>query len=169
MFADDTNLLYKDRSLKALFDTMNEELKKVADWFQANKLSLNVKKTNYMLFHPRAKSDDLPLVLPQLSISNTPISKVSNTKFLGVIIDENLSWSNHINTAENKISKNIGILCKGKTFMDSKCLRQLYFSFIHSYINYSNIVWGNSGRINANYGNFECLSNKSLSKFIFYV
>ena len=97
LFADDTNLFYSHKNLKALFETVNNELNLVNDWFIANKLSLNAKKTKYILFCKRSKLDDLPLKLPALWINNKEIKRVSETSFLGVIIHESLSWHNHKN------------------------------------------------------------------------
>ena len=63
------------------------------------------------------------------------------TKFLGVFIDENLSWKQHIEILSSKISKNIGILYKSRDALSRQCLKQLYFSFIHGYVNYLLIAW----------------------------
>ena len=57
------------------------------------------------------------------------------------MIDENLSWQSHIKLVESKISKNIGFLFKGSPHLNKKCLSMIYFSFIHSYVNYGNIAW----------------------------
>ena len=62
-------------------------------------------------------------------------------KFLGVIHDENSTWKTHIQLIENKVSKNVGVLCKKSKLINSKCLRIISFFFIHSYINYANITW----------------------------
>ena len=67
-------------------------------------------------------------------------------KFLGVIIDENLSWKNHIELLESKIAKNIGVLYKSSKLLNTKCLKSIYFALIHSYINHANIAWGSSCR-----------------------
>ena len=64
--------------------------------------------------------------------------------FLGIIFNESLNWKTHIETIENKISKNLGLLYKAKPFLNLKCLKQLYFSFIHSYLNYCNIAWAST-------------------------
>ena len=91
MFADDTYLFYKHKNIIKLFATLNEELMNINDWFMANKLFLNVGKTKYSLFHKPSRVDDLPLKLPKLSINNQEIKRASYTKFLGVLLDENLS------------------------------------------------------------------------------
>jgi len=62
-------------------------------------------------------------------------------KFLGVLLDENVTWNNHINFIENKISKNIGILYKAKPYLNQICLKYIYYSFIHCFLNYANIAW----------------------------
>ena len=69
MFADDTNLFYEHKNIK-LFTTVNEKLMNINDWFMANKLSLNVGKTKYSLFHKPSRVDDLPLKLPKPSVNN---------------------------------------------------------------------------------------------------
>ena len=110
MFADDTNLFYSHKNIHQLFAKVNEELEKIGDWFKANKLSLNNKKTKYTLFHKNSIKDDLPLELPDLKITNNQIERKKAIKFLGVMLDENVNWQEHIRTVENKIAKNIGLL-----------------------------------------------------------
>ena len=144
MFADDTNLFYSDENINTLFTTVNNELQNINEWFISNKLSLNVKKTKYSFFHKSRQKDDIPLVLPKLTINDHQIARVESIKFLGVFLDENLTWKEHIKYTENKIAKNIGLLWKAKPFVNKKCLLSLYFSYIHSYINYANIAWGST-------------------------
>ena len=146
LFADDTNLFYSHTNIKILFDTMNKELNKIAEWFKANKLSLNATKTRYTFFHSSAKNDYIPLKLPDLYINNINIKREHTMKFLGIMFDENLTWKNHINLINNKISKNIGILYKVKFLLSKKCLKSIYFSFIHSYLNYANMVWASTNQ-----------------------
>ena len=110
------------------------KLEKISEWFKANKLSLNIKKTNYTLFHKNSTKDDLPLKLPDLT----------SIKFLGVMLDENISWKEHIKTVENKLSKNTGLLHKSKQLLDNESLTSIYFSNIHSYYNYANITWAST-------------------------
>ena len=98
MFADDTNLFYSQKNIHQLFTKINEELEKIGDWFKANKLSLNNKKTKYTLFHKNSIKDDLPVKLPDLEIANNEIERKKAIKFLGVILDENVNWQEHIRT-----------------------------------------------------------------------
>ena len=93
--------------------------------FNTNKLSLNVKKTKYSFFHPAQKSNTIPLRLPKLEINKNTIERETVSKFLGVILDENLTWKAHINTIKNKISKNLGLLYKARHIVNISCLTQL--------------------------------------------
>ena len=126
---------------------MNAELSHLNDWFCANKLSLNTDKTKYVLFHKAKSKDNLPLVLPDLFINNVKIKSENSLKFLGVMIDENLTWKTHVKLVESKISKSIGILFKASRSLNSKSLRSIYFALIHPYINYANIAWASTSKI----------------------
>ena len=83
--------------------------------------------------------DSLPLQVPAMTFNNIEIKRESSVKFLGVIIDEKLTWKNHIEVVE-KISKNIGVLYRASHLLDFKNLLKIYFSFIHIYISYANIA-----------------------------
>ena len=91
---------YSHRNSKTRFGTVNCELQKICQWFRANKLSLNVTKTNYIFFHKNSTKDKLPLKMPELKIGNSIIKRKSSVKFLGVMLDENMSWKDHIKTIE---------------------------------------------------------------------
>jgi hypothetical protein len=146
MFADDTNLFLSDKNINNLLSNMNIELAKVTTWFKANKLSLNVKKTKWSLFHSASKKRFIPEILPKLFMDDNEIQRQTVTKFLGVLIDENLSWKNQIENVSNKISKSIGILYRTRVIISKKNLKQLYFAFIHSYINYACIAWASTNK-----------------------
>ena len=130
MFADDTNLFCTEENIKTLFDIVKIELQKISQWFISSKLSLNVTKTKYSFFHKLSKKDNIPLVLPKLSICN---KRSESIKFLGVFLDENLTWKDHIRYLENKIAKKIGLLFRSKPYLTKKCLLSLYYSYIHTY------------------------------------
>ena len=111
MFADDTNLFMSHKNTDILFDSMNVELANVSTWFKSNKLSLNVDKTKWLLFHPLSKRQLLPQTLPNLLIENIHIKREHTAKCAGVFIDENLSWKQQ---KLSKISKSIRILYKSR-------------------------------------------------------
>ena len=132
LFADDT-------SLKSFINTkipnitksqiatrINVELSKVNDWLAVNKLSLNVKKTKFMVFHTAKKN--ITSYIPDLEIGGIKIDKVSNFNFLGLTINENLSWKPHVDIIANKLSKYVGILNRLKRYLPHYILRTLYFS-----------------------------------------
>ena len=146
MFADDTNFFYTNKNIKVLFETVSKELRYVNEWFLANKLSLNAGKTKYLFFHKPSACDSIPLRLPTITFNNIEIKRESSVKFLGVLIDEKITWNKHIELVENKISNNIGILHRSSYYLDKKSLKSIYFSFINNYVNYCNIAWASTGR-----------------------
>ena len=75
-----------------------------------------------------------------MTFNNNEVKRENSVKFLGVIMDENLTWKNHIEVVENKISKNIGILYRASHLLDFKIFLKIYFSFIHIYISYASIA-----------------------------
>ena len=97
----------------------NSELRKISEWFRANKLSLNEDKTRFTLFHGPQDRDNLPLQLPALKINDYEIKRSFSIKFLGILMDEHLSWIDHINTLENKLSKKLRYSVQSKTIF--KC------------------------------------------------
>ena len=122
MFADNTNFFFEHSNINTLFKTVNDELIKINEWFSANKLSLNVEKTKFSLFHKLGKKCSIPSHLPTLKINNHDIERVNTMKFLGVLLDDNLSWKEHIKYLENKIAKNIGLVYRAKPFLDKESL-----------------------------------------------
>ena len=82
--------------------------------------------------------------LPNLNINGFTIERESSIKFLGVWVDENLTWRDHNHTVENKIAKNIGLLYQGKHYLSDNCLKQIYFAYINAYLNYANIAWAST-------------------------
>ena len=76
-----------DKNIDTLFASMNKGLENVSTWFKSNKLSLNVDKTKWLLFHPLSKRQYLPQTFPNLLIENTHIKREHVTKLLGVFID----------------------------------------------------------------------------------
>ena len=106
-----------------------------------NKLSLNVSKTKFMIFHtPRTKIN----YNPNISINGISLERVKDFNFLGLTINENLSWKPHEDKIANKISKYSGILSRLKNFLPLHILKTIYCSIIQSNLNYSLLAWGYS-------------------------
>ena len=118
LFADDTTLLDEDYDLTTLVNRFNEELIKIVHWLNANRLSLNIDKTNYMIFRPQNKNEENP----DITINGTVINQVDKAKFLGVIIDDKLSWAEHTKYVISKISKGIGIIIKARKYFNKNTL-----------------------------------------------
>ena len=142
LFADDTNVFITGKNLSNLMESMNTELKKLIEWMNVNKLSLNIKKTKYMLFTLHKK----PRSTGDIFIDHEPIEKVEHFKFLGVIIDSKLSWVDHIQFIKKKISKGLGILCKAIIVLKLRTLLTLFYSFIYPYILYCIEIWGSASK-----------------------
>ena len=139
LFADDTNIFIHGKSLAETVAKINDEMDKLVYWLNANKLSLNVVKTQYMIFKSRSKH--LP-EHPQLRINGSPVDCVKQTNFLGVVLDEKLTWSDHISKVKSKVSRGIGILCKAKKVVNASVLVMLYNSLIYPHFIYCIEVWG---------------------------
>ena len=87
------------------------------------------------------EKDNVPLKLSSLFINDREIKQITSIKYLVGLIDEQLTWKERITVTENKVSKNLGLLYRTRKVLDSTTLKNLYFSFIHGYLNYGNIVW----------------------------
>ena len=145
LFADDTNLFISHNDPVYLTTTLSIELNKLSTWFAANRLSLNLSKTNFMVFKPWQKRQSFEF---QVSISEQPILRVSETMFLGVFVDENLTWKPHISLLASKLSKSIGIIHKSRFFLSTQSLRTLYNSMILPYLYYCSLAWGGTYKAN---------------------
>ena len=105
-----------------------------------------MEKTKYSLFHKPSKKDDIPLRLPKLIINNYEIQREEFIEFLGVLLDQHLTWKEHIKLTENKIAKNTGILYKARLYLHKRALLCVCYSYIHSYLNYANTAWCRTSR-----------------------
>lgn len=142
LFADDTSVVYSHSDLEHLLSVINNELQAFSLWFKANKLSLNIKKTNFLLFNSGKSCMGNKDV--EVFIDNNSISLSSSVKFLGILIDDKLCWKPHISTISSKIARNTGILSKLRNILDKKTTLMLYYSLIYPYINYCNVIWAST-------------------------
>ena len=137
LFADDTTFLLGGSEVNSLFQLCNFGLVKFSEWCRANRLSVNVLKTNFMLF-----SNSIYPLLPSIKFDNVNLERSSSVRFLGVEIDNKLKFNIHINYISGKVSKNIGILSKLAYFLPQPILISLYHSLIEPYLNYCPIIFG---------------------------
>ena len=131
-FADDSTLHVKYRKGSIISPVVNNELCSINSWLRANKLCLNVDKTKYMIFSIKDKPPDL-----NISIGHTTIGRTEVHKFLGVHIDEKLTFGSHISKICSKISRGIGMLRRMKSMVPKDVLKQLYYAFIYSHFTYA--------------------------------
>ena len=139
LYADDTCVLISGNHLNDLIDRLNTELISLNNGFKANKLSLNTKKSFFMIFH---RSRIKPNVINKVVIDNHELTQVNSAKYLGVIIDHKLNWIEHISYVKSKMSKGIGIMYKARQFLTKKALLMLYHAYIFPYMTYCIEVWG---------------------------
>ena len=115
LFADDTNLLYAEKDLKKLEIVTNEELLKLSEWLNSNKLSLMPTKSNFVIFHPYQRKLNYEININFFynnSVKLVFLECKTYVKYLGVLLDNNLSWKPHIDYISAKISKGIGIIAR---------------------------------------------------------
>ena len=135
-------------SIKYIEKILNLELQSLVTWFKANKLSLNVEKTNFILFQRKAQPNPNKSLV--LHIDTFKVNQIEHTKFLGVVVDSNLTWKYHISETENKISKNIGVIARARNYLKTKELQTLYCTLVLPYINYGVVLWGNNNKTSLN-------------------
>ena len=141
-FADDTNLLYHHKNPKTLRKHMNADLKLLFDWLCANRLSLNISKTEFIIFKPpRAKLTNRIT----LTLNRTQIFESTKIRYLGVILDNKLTWKYHIFELGKKLNRAVGMLYKLRRMNCSRqILLSLYFAIFQSHLTYGICLWGNA-------------------------
>ena len=126
-FADDSKLFQDGESLNEIENILNDELNEIVKWLKVNKLTLNVDKTQCMLFTRKKCNTKL-----SIKIENSFITQVTKTKFLGIIIDEKLNWKDRILYISNKISKATGVIIKAR-MLGKRALLSLYYSLVYPF------------------------------------
>ena len=138
-FADDSTLHLPMKKNEDIAPRINSELEIVNSWLVSNKLYLNIDKTKYMMFSIKDKPPDLTL-----NIGNSRIDRTNVQKFLGVYIDDRLTFGDHINKICSKISRSIGVIRRLKSIVPRNILKQLFYSFIYSKFTYGIVCYGSA-------------------------
>ena len=146
LYADDTTLCFKNNSLQTAINQCNIELSKFSKWCTANKFTINLDKTCFMVVSNRY----VPDLDQTIKIDSSFIKCVDSYKFLGVNIDKNLKFNNHISDISCKISKSVGILYRLSNYLPSVTLLQIYNSLVHSHFMYCNAIWGGTNAVHIN-------------------
>ncbi len=143
-FADDTNLLFSHENPDKLHNIINQELKVLFNWLCANRLSLNVSKTEFIIFRPPKKTI---LNRVTLKLNGVKLFESPKIKYLGIILDNRLTWKFHTHELSKKLSRSLAMIYKIRHLCTPEVLRSLYFSLFNSHLSYGLAVWGNCNRI----------------------
>ena len=151
-FADDTSLFISDSNLHSLYAKANVAMGNLFDWFCSNRLSLNPTKTKYIIFKAGTKKcnfDNLNII-----VNGTALERIGSdcnektTKFLGIYVDESLTWKYHLNHINTKISRALYGIKQAKNLLPIQSLKTLYSALIQPYISYGILAWGNANASN---------------------
>ena len=136
LFADDTNVFVSSSNPQELEEIINAELTRVKAWCDVNKLSINHKKTNFMITKSAQKrlNTAITVTIPDNEGSNFYIEQKDHIKYLGVMIDENVNWKHHISFICSQISRNTGIFHKLRHYLTPMQQRQIYHNLVYPYL-----------------------------------
>ena len=138
-YADDTNLIHFSKSVYRLNKYVSLDLKNITHWLNANRILLNVKKTELVIFkHQRKKVDSLI----KIKLNRNRLYPSKSVKCLGIKIDENLNWKQHIHDIAVKLNRANALLFTIRNYVNKHILRTIYFAIFDSHINYANLIWG---------------------------
>ena len=142
LFADDRLLTISCANSANLQYGVNSELQKVDEWMRYNKLSINYSKTTYMLINSNlSQSRNF-----KVKIIDSEIKHTTCTKYLGVYIDQYLSWTDHIHNLEIKLPRSVAIFYRIRYYLSNNALRSVYYSLTYSHLQYAIGVWGGAGK-----------------------
>lgn len=159
MFADDIAIVYAEKDIVSLESTINEDMGKIYSWMSLHKLTVNVQKTKFIII----KSKN---ALINIKYNNAEIEQVKNYKYLGVCIDEELTWNTHITELASKTSRIAGIFKKLSKRLPDKTKISTYYSLFHSIITYGIEAWGSTFKKNLNL--LQKIQNKALKNLFLY-
>ena len=151
-FADDTTVFASDSDINNVHASENRELVGVDNWLKTNRLSLNVSKTSCMIISNQNNAFDIQIL-------ETILKKVSTVKFLGVTLDENLTYRDHVNKVTCNISKSVGLMRRLHCQLPANVMVKLYDSLVYSHLTYALLPWGRSGSTNA--ATIECAHKRA--------
>ena len=139
LLADDTNIYCDCDTLVNLAKMVNKELKYVKSWLDVNKLSSNISKTNYIIFHTTTMKIQTDI---SIKFGRKLLTKAKYVKFLGLLLDENLSWKFHLSELSKKVARTCGIVFKIRCLLSTSTLILLYNTLFLPFLQYGSIVWG---------------------------
>ena len=138
-FADDTNLLINNNSLKQLKKHLNFDLRQLCNWLKANKISLNCSKTELVIFRHPNKQVNYDL---KIKMNGKKLLPTNSVKYLGIYLDSHLNWSAQVDSLSVKLSRAVGMLSKIRHYVSVTTLRNIYFGIFSSLLTYGSQIWG---------------------------
>lgn len=154
-YADDAVSKYRAQSLPQIQEMMQNDLEIMQQWFSANKMSINTKKTNFMLFTTTHSSPSITL-----TINNEPLKQVQETNYLGIVIDSRLKWNSHINKVRKKILPYVFAIKRVRKCLGMQSCWQIYNSYILPHLTYLLCIWGSAASTQLNV--LRVLQNKAV-------
>ena len=141
LYADDTTLYILGRNCYFLQQKAQSDLNSLSMWLKSNYLSLNEQKTKYMIIHKKEKYICFNF---NLFANGILLERMSHFKFLGIHIDEHLTWKYHCDVLLNKRKQSNYVLNRVRNYIPTGCLRDLYYAHFNSHLVYGIVLWGNS-------------------------
>ena len=138
-FADDTNILYVSSYLKDINKKINNDLSNLVPWLRANKISLNVSKTEIVIFNSHSKQATKHL---NFCLSRWKIIPRNRTNYLGIIIDDYLAFKEYMTQLRQKLNRTNDLLAKLRHQASSSLMETIYFALSNSQVSYAAQVWG---------------------------
>ena len=135
-YNDDITMYISGKDVNNLICAVNNELVIINNWFISNHLTLKLNKSSFIIFHSSKKSASFD---SPLSINNSLLNRFTQIQYLGILMEEHLTWSKHISHIQNLIAKNIGIISRIRPFINTKAALLLYFAHIYPYLTYCKI------------------------------
>lgn len=145
LYADDSNLVTTAKSYRDLEKACQEQMKIIETYFIQNSLFLNSDKTNQIIFSTKQNKNVHEI---DILVGGNKIESIKLTKFLGVEVDNNFSWDQHIQTISSKISSGLYVLRRMSFLCSLDTLKTIYFAHIHSHISYGLAVYGGTSKNN---------------------
>ena len=140
MFAYDTNLTASGDTITNIEVKLNKDLENIHQWLLANKLTLNMDKTEYMIAGSRQRITKIEND-PDITLGNDNIKRVKETKTLGIIIDDQLKWNTHIDNVVAKVSRAIGLIRRMKMFVPQATLISVSNAIVQPHFDYCSLFW----------------------------
>lgn len=162
LYADDSALFYTNKKVEDNINLIKDDLELISDYLNINKLTLSIGKSNFINFCSTHKHFDSP---SEIKFGNSFIKKIDKVKYLGLIIDQNLTWTDHIRFISSKVSAVIGIITKLRHSLPRHILLNIYHSFINCHFQYLILIWGASYRTHLH--KLQTLQN-SVLKYIYF-